>query len=86
MIRSRCSMSLRGSDVEVTLMSRTTAVVKWFDGRKGFGFAVNPDGEDVLISHRHMPNDLRKTIKEGDQVTFDQIKSEKGYQGENIER
>ena len=67
-------------------MSRKiTAVVKWFDTNKGFGFIDGPDG-DVFVHYRSI--DPReggfKNLREGDQVHFTQIKSEKGWQAAEV--
>ncbi len=67
------------------MSSKITGTVKFFDAKKGYGFAVNPDGRDVLISHRHMPDTLRNSIKEGDSLVFNQAESENGLVAENIE-
>ena len=60
------------------MSTKESGTVKWFDARKGFGFAVNAAGEGVLIVHREMPNALRKVLREGDAISCTQVKSEKG--------
>ena len=60
---------------------RQTGICKWFDNAKGFGFLLNEKGEDVFVHYRSiMTDDGYKTLREGQQVEFIQIKSEKGWQ------
>ena len=60
--------------------------VKWFDNAKGFGFILNADNEDVFVHYRSIMNEGYKTLKEGEQVNFLQVKSEKGWQAAEVER
>ena len=34
------------------MSSKKTAIVKWFDTDKGFGFLTDPDGVDVFVHYR----------------------------------
>ena len=44
---------------------KSEGTVKWFDNDKGFGFAVNRDGEDVFVHHRGILGEGYKTLTEG---------------------
>lgn len=46
-------------------------VVKWFDPRKGFGFLVGPQGDDVFVHYSVIEGDGFKVLKDGAYVTFD---------------
>lgn len=50
-----------------------TGTVKWFNAEKGFGFIANDDsGDDVFVHFSAIiSDDDYKTLKEGQQVTFD---------------
>ena len=65
---------------------RQQGTVKWFDNAKGYGFLLNEDGEDVFVHYRSIQGDGYKTLAEGEQVDFLQIKSEKGWQAAEVER
>ena len=68
------------------MSSKSHGTIKWFNNDKGFGFAVNESGEDVFIHYRAIMGDERyKTLAEGQQVEFVQVKSEKGWQGAEVE-
>lgn len=59
--------------------------VKWFNDSKGFGF-ITPDqgGEDLLVHFSTIQGNGFKTLKEGQQVTFDVTRGPKGEQASNV--
>ena len=61
-----------------------TGTIKWFNNEKGYGFAVNEAGEDVFIHYRSIMAEGYKTLSEGQQVTFQQVRSEKGWQAAEV--
>jgi cold shock protein len=62
-----------------------TGTVKWFNDAKGFGF-VTPQGggEDLFAHFSAIQQPGFKTLKEGQQVTFDVTTGPKGKQATNI--
>ena len=68
------------------MSSKSHGTVKWFNNDKGYGFAVNESGEEVFIHYRAIMGDQQyKTLAEGQRVEFVQVKSEKGWQGAEVE-
>lgn len=59
-------------------------VVKWFSDKKGYGFIEQEDGPDVFVHHSGINATGFKTLKEGDQVTFDIEDGQKGPAAVNI--
>ncbi len=59
--------------------------VKWFNDSKGFGF-ITPDqgGEDLFVHFSTIQGNGFKTLKEGQQVTFDVTRGPKGEQASNV--
>ena len=59
--------------------------VKWFDDKKGFGFITPKDGDKDLFVHM---NEIRmdgfKTLKEGQEVDFEEGSSDKGPCAVNV--
>ena len=67
------------------MSERKQGTVKWFNTEKGYGFILNPEGEDVFVHYRAIQIEGFKNLREGQQVTFLQIKSEKGWQAAEVE-
>ena len=64
----------------------TTGTVKWFNGRKGFGFINSEDGTDVFVHYSAITKDGDEfaTLNENDKVTFETTQGEKGPQASNV--
>ena len=60
--------------------------VKWFSNAKGFGFIGREDGPDVFVHHTAIQCEGYRTLKEGDDVTFDIVQGQKGAQADNVVR
>ncbi|MBX2867210.1 MAG: cold shock domain-containing protein [Acidiferrobacterales bacterium] len=58
--------------------------VKWFNDSKGFGFIEREGGADVFVHYRAINGQGRKTLRDGQQVTFEVTESPKGPQAENV--
>ena len=58
--------------------------VKWFNESKGFGFITQEDGTDVFAHHSEIKGEGYKTLAEGDLVSFDVVKGDKGPKASNI--
>ena len=68
------------------MSTKESGTVKWFNNDKGYGFAVNESGEDVFIHYRAIMGDQNyKTLAEGQQISFTQVRSEKGWQAAEVE-
>ena len=53
--------------------------VKWFDGKKGFGFIEQEDGSgDVFVHYADIEGDGYKTLHQGDRVQFELENTPKG--------
>lgn len=67
------------------MSERKHGTVKWFNTEKGYGFILNPEGEDVFVHYRSIQIEGFKNLREGQEVSFLQIKSEKGWQAAEVE-
>jgi CspA family cold shock protein len=66
-------------------MSKSTGTVKWFNEEKGFGFITQDNGgPDVFVHFRAIQADGFKTLKEGQAVSFNVEKGQKGLQAANV--
>ena len=66
-----------------------TGTVKWFDGKKGYGFLTRPDGEKDVFFHA---TDLRKSgiedeaVDEGHAFTFELAETPRGLKAVRLAR
>ena len=60
--------------------------VKWFNDQKGFGFIAQEGGPDVFVHHSAIKGNGFKSLREGDQVTFDIEQGKKGPAAANVSR
>lgn len=59
--------------------------MKWFNNTKGFGFIEYRTGEDIFVHYSSIKCDGYKTLTENQEVTFDLISTDKGYQARDVE-
>jgi CspA family cold shock protein len=67
---------------EVKKMANGT--VKWFNESKGFGFITREDGSDVFVHYSSIQGNGFKSLAEGDTVSFDVEKGQKGLKAINV--
>lgn len=60
--------------------------VKWFDGKKGYGFILNPDGgEDIFVHFSAIVSDQSfKVLNQDAEVDFELDKTQKGLQAKSV--
>lgn len=63
-----------------------TGTVKWFNGKKGFGFIERQGGDDVFVHYSAIAGTGFKNLNEGDQVTFEVENGPKGPQAVNVSK
>jgi CspA family cold shock protein len=61
-------------------------IVKWFSDSKGFGFLQRSNGEDVFVHYSSITGAGFKSLNEGDQVTFEVQKGQKGLEALNVSK
>ena len=54
--------------------------VKWFDPRKGYGFIVGPEDQDIFVHFSVIEQDDGfRTLRDGEMVTYDATQGDKGW-------
>ena len=63
-----------------------TGTVKWFDTKKGFGFILNAEGKDVFVHYTSIEGDGFRSLKDGEQVEYEQMQGDKGLLAKSVKR
>jgi len=58
--------------------------VKFFNSMKNFGFITGEDGKDYFVHASGLKEGTR--ISEGDKVSFEAVKGDKGMKAEKVEK
>lgn len=61
-------------------------VVKWFDPRKGFGFIIGPEGQDIFVHYSVIQGEGFRALKDGSSVVYDATRSDKGWKATRVTR
>ncbi len=59
--------------------------VKWFNNKRGWGFIVKEDGEDIFVHYSALKGEGFRSITEGQRVQFDIEESANGPAAANVE-
>ncbi|HUS48262.1 MAG TPA: cold shock domain-containing protein [Phycisphaerae bacterium] len=63
-----------------------TGKVKWFDPKKGYGFIIGDEGQDVFVHYTSITGDGFRVLKDGEEVDYEMVRGDKGYQARNVIR
>lgn len=66
------------------MADRETGTVKWFNNKKGFGFIVRDEGEDIFVHFSSIKTEGFKSLQEGQKVEFTVGTTEKGPQAQDV--
>ncbi|MBW2429306.1 MAG: cold shock domain-containing protein [Deltaproteobacteria bacterium] len=59
--------------------------VKWFNNKRGWGFIVKEDGEDIFVHYSAIKGDGFKSLDEGQRVQFEIEEGDKGPSAAKVE-
>ena len=66
------------------MADRETGTVKWFNGKKGYGFITRENGDDIFVHFSDIESDGYKTLDDGDSVDYTVTDGEKGKQAKEV--
>ena len=67
-------------------MSTLTGKIKWYNGKKGYGFIERDDKEKDVFVHSSAAQAANIELKEGDALTFEVENGEKGPSAVNLQK
>ena len=66
------------------MSERETGHVKWFNEKKGFGFIINQQGDDIFVHYKDIQGAGFRTLHPDDEVTFVCDKGPKGLKAQDV--
>ena len=54
-------------------LTQVEGVVKWFDPKKGFGFIVGPDEQDIFVHYSQIDGSGFRVLQDGERVVYDAV-------------
>lgn len=66
------------------MSQRETGQVKWFNEKKGFGFILNAQGQDIFVHYKDIQGDGFKTLHENETVSFMVDEGPKGLKAQDV--
>lgn len=61
-----------------------TGTVRWFSPKKGYGFIVPEEGEDIFVHHSVIDMEGYRTLAEGQLVEYEVTTTDKGAQARSV--
>lgn len=74
------------SDGVTQKITDATGLVKWFDPKKGFGFIIGPEGQDIFVHYSKILGDGFRVLKDGSSVAYDAELTDKGWHATRVVR
>lgn len=66
------------------MAERETGTVKWFNGRKGYGFITRENGDDIFVHFSGIRESGVRLLEEGQRVEFTVGQGAKGPQAQDV--
>jgi CspA family cold shock protein len=68
------------------LKAMLQGTVKWFNNKRGWGFIVKEDGQDIFVHYSAIKGDGFKSLTEGQLVQFEIEEGSDGPAAANVEK
>ena len=72
--------------VSATHIAQAEGEVKWFDPRKGYGFIVGPEGQDIFAHYSVIEGDGFRVLRDGAKVRYDAECTGQRWKATRVER
>jgi CspA family cold shock protein len=83
-IAQQSSRNAQGGEA-ISPLSDVSGLVKWFDPRKGFGFVVGPQGQDIFVHYSVIDQTSGfRTLKDGESVQYSAHHGAKGWTASSV--
>jgi cold shock protein len=69
-----------------SVIRETEGLVKWFDPKKGYGFIIGPEGQDIFVHYSKIDGDGFRILKDGSTVLYDAELTDKGWHASRVKR
>ncbi|OJG19166.1 cold-shock domain-contain protein [Enterococcus canis] len=66
------------------MLNVETGIVKWFDSKKGYGFILYNEEEEIFVHFTAIEGDGFKTLEENQQVSFQVMEGTRGLQAAHV--
>lgn len=61
-------------------LEKVEGIIKWFDARKGFGFIIGPQGQDIFVHFSVIEQEQGfRTLRDGEKVIYSAQAGPKGW-------
>lgn len=71
---------------DAKLISDAQGTVKWFDPKKGFGFIIGPDQQDIFVHYSKIDGEGFRVLKDGSAVTYSAELTDRGWHATKVVR
>ena len=66
------------------VLNDVEGTVKWFDPRKGYGFLVGPQEQDIFVHYTVIEGDGFRALSDGADVVYSAENSDKGWRATKV--
>lgn len=73
-------------DGALRIITDEQGLVKWFDPKKGFGFIVGPEQQDIFVHYSKIEGEGFRVLKDGSQVTYSAELTDRGWHASRVVR
>lgn len=74
------------SQADGNVLTGVEGVVKWFDPKKGYGFIIGPDNQDIFVHYSQIEGEGFRVLKDGGAVEYDARNGDKGWHATRVKR